>query len=227
MGQTALPGKVVTGNKNCEWIYRFWAKPGGPWGGIVPPSPVLTPGSALGWRPRVARSSAQAFIHRTAAGRVRQSSRRVPMVGRLASQAALLLSRAPSSIRFRWAKMRGSRPASLAAGVILPITLCRRTSLWCATYSATSRQRKRHSGKCVRNRFLTRVLSVDSLCAMGRPRRADDGGLIYHVLNRAKRGRRSSRKTGTTRPSSVFWKRLSIAREQGCWPTVSCPTTGT
>jgi hypothetical protein len=32
---------------------------------------------------------------------------------------------------------------------------------------------------------LTRVLSVDSLCAMGRPRRADDGGLIYHVLNRA------------------------------------------
>src|SRR5271157_3338192 len=42
-----------------------------------------------------------------------------------------------------------------------------------------------HRGKCVRNRFLPRVLSVDSLCAMGRPRRADDGGLIYHVLNRA------------------------------------------
>src|SRR5271166_1395108 len=28
-------------------------------GGIVPPSPVLAPGSALGWRPRVALSSAQ------------------------------------------------------------------------------------------------------------------------------------------------------------------------
>jgi len=36
----------------------------------------------------------------------------------------------------------------------------------------------------VRNRFLPRVLSVDSLCAMGRRRRADDGGLIYYVLNR-------------------------------------------
>src|SRR5271157_3005983 len=42
-----------------------------------------------------------------------------------------------------------------------------------------------HRGKCVRNRFLPRVLSVDSLCHMGRPKRADDGGLIYHVLNRA------------------------------------------
>ncbi len=39
--------------------------------------------------------------------------------------------------------------------------------------------------KGIRNRFLTRVLSVDSLCAMGRPRRGDDGGLIDHVLNRA------------------------------------------
>ncbi len=39
--------------------------------------------------------------------------------------------------------------------------------------------------KGVGTRFLTRVLSVDSPCAMGRPRRADDGGLIDHVLNRA------------------------------------------
>ena len=60
MGQTALLVKLVTGNKNCEWIYRFWANPGRPWGGIVPPAPVLAPGSALGSRPRVALSSAQA-----------------------------------------------------------------------------------------------------------------------------------------------------------------------
>ncbi len=41
----ALLGKVVPGNKNCEWNYCIWANPGGPWGGIVPPSPVLVPGS--------------------------------------------------------------------------------------------------------------------------------------------------------------------------------------
>src|SRR4051794_599043 len=59
MGQTGLLVKLGDGNKDCEWIYRFWANPGRPWGGIVPPSPVLAPGSALGSRPRVARSSAQ------------------------------------------------------------------------------------------------------------------------------------------------------------------------
>ena len=32
---------------------------------------------------------------------------------------------------------------------------------------------------------MTRGGSLDSLCPMGRPRRADDGGLIDHVLNRA------------------------------------------
>src|SRR5208282_6713643 len=47
MGQTASLFKLATGNKNCEWIYRFWANPGRPWGGIVPPSPVLAPESAL------------------------------------------------------------------------------------------------------------------------------------------------------------------------------------
>ena len=48
------------GNKNCEWIYRFGANPGTPGSGIVPLSPVLAPGTALGSRPRVALSSAQA-----------------------------------------------------------------------------------------------------------------------------------------------------------------------
>ena len=60
IGQTALLAKLVTENKDCKWIYRFWANPGMPRGGIVPPSPVLAPGSALGSRPRVALSSAQA-----------------------------------------------------------------------------------------------------------------------------------------------------------------------
>ena len=59
MGQTGLLVKLETGDKNCEWIYRFRANPGRPWGGIVPPSPVLAPGSALRSRPRVALSSAQ------------------------------------------------------------------------------------------------------------------------------------------------------------------------
>jgi hypothetical protein len=58
-GQTGLLDKLEAGNKNCEWIYRIWANPGMPRGGIVPPAPVLAPGSALGSRPRVALSSAQ------------------------------------------------------------------------------------------------------------------------------------------------------------------------
>ena len=46
--------------KNCQWIYRFEANPGKPRGGVLPPTPVWAPGSALGSRPRVAGSSAQA-----------------------------------------------------------------------------------------------------------------------------------------------------------------------
>src|SRR5271166_2583796 len=60
MGKAASLVKLLTGNKDCEWIYRFRANPGRPWGGIVPPAPVLAPGSALRSRPRVALSSAQA-----------------------------------------------------------------------------------------------------------------------------------------------------------------------
>jgi len=54
-----LLAKLASGFKNCEWIYRFRANPGMPRGGIVPPTPVLAPGSALRSRPRVALSSAQ------------------------------------------------------------------------------------------------------------------------------------------------------------------------
>ena len=59
MGQMALLDKVVIENKTYEWIYRYGANPGRPWGGIVPPSPVLAPGSVLRSRPCVALSSAQ------------------------------------------------------------------------------------------------------------------------------------------------------------------------
>ena len=52
--------KLADDAKNCKWIYRFPANPGMPRGGIVPPTPVLAPGSALRSRPRVALSSAQA-----------------------------------------------------------------------------------------------------------------------------------------------------------------------
>jgi hypothetical protein len=49
----------VSNFQNCEWIYRIRANPGMPRGGVLPPTPVLAPGSALGSRPRVALSSAQ------------------------------------------------------------------------------------------------------------------------------------------------------------------------
>jgi hypothetical protein len=55
---TALAQRVGD-DKNCQWIYRFRANPGMPRGGVLPPTPVLAPGSALGSRPRVALSSAQ------------------------------------------------------------------------------------------------------------------------------------------------------------------------
>ena len=54
MGKTDVLAKLDSGFKDCEWIYRFRANPGMPRGGIVPPTPVLAPGSALGSRPRVA-----------------------------------------------------------------------------------------------------------------------------------------------------------------------------
>src|SRR3954471_12442648 len=59
MGRTTLLAKLGSELKNCRWIYRIWANPGMRRGGIVPPAPVLAPGSALGSRPRVALSSAQ------------------------------------------------------------------------------------------------------------------------------------------------------------------------
>src|SRR5271157_1676994 len=44
-GRTTLLSKLVGDDKNCKWIYRFSANPGMPRGGVLPPTPVLAPGS--------------------------------------------------------------------------------------------------------------------------------------------------------------------------------------
>ena len=59
-GETTLLAKIAGDFKDYEWIYRFGANPGMPRGGVLPPTPVLAPEPALGSRPRVALSSAQA-----------------------------------------------------------------------------------------------------------------------------------------------------------------------
>jgi hypothetical protein len=60
MGTTIELAPLASDFKNCQGIDRFKANPGMRRGGVLPPTPVLAPGSALGSRPRVARSSAQA-----------------------------------------------------------------------------------------------------------------------------------------------------------------------
>jgi hypothetical protein len=60
-GDRTLAGVLGNGYKDYRWIYRFRANPGKPGSGIVPLFPVLAPGTALGSRPRVALSSAQAL----------------------------------------------------------------------------------------------------------------------------------------------------------------------
>ena len=59
-GETTLLAKIAGDFKDYEWIYRFGANPGMPRGGVLPSTPVLAPEPALGSRPRVALSSAQA-----------------------------------------------------------------------------------------------------------------------------------------------------------------------
>ncbi len=66
------------------WIYRFWANPGRPWGGILPPAAVLAPGSALGSRPRVALSSAQVARVYPLRAKLEIVVRRPPQSGRRA-----------------------------------------------------------------------------------------------------------------------------------------------
>src|SRR4051812_46813694 len=61
MGKAASLVKLVTWNKDCEWIYRFRANPGRPWGRHRAALSGLGLWSALGSRPRVALPSAQVF----------------------------------------------------------------------------------------------------------------------------------------------------------------------
>src|SRR4051812_36590499 len=120
MGKAVSLVKLVIGNKDCEWIYRFRANPGRPWGGIVPPSPVLAPGRRSGRVPALPypppRSPQCTPEHYDCAN---------PSFSALARRRAL----AVASFCLRAAQIASARPASLSAGVIEAIALCRRTVL--------------------------------------------------------------------------------------------------
>ena len=60
MGQTTLLAKLVSDDKNCEWIYRICANPGMLRGSVLPPFPALAPGSVLRSHPLAPQSSSQA-----------------------------------------------------------------------------------------------------------------------------------------------------------------------
>ena len=108
MGQTASLFKLATGNKNCEWIYRFWANPGRPWGGFVPPSPVLAPESCSGRVPALPYPPPR-------------SSQCTSQDCGWAISFSLVLARrlalAVASFSLRAAQMASARPASFSAGV--------------------------------------------------------------------------------------------------------------
>src|SRR5262249_55351327 len=59
MGQRTVLVKLVGDDKDCERIVRFVVDLGIPRGGLLAQSPISTPGSALGSRPRVALSFAE------------------------------------------------------------------------------------------------------------------------------------------------------------------------
>jgi hypothetical protein len=109
MGQTALLAKLVTENKDCEWIYRFRANPGRPWGGIVPPSPVLAPGRRSGRVPALPYPP-PTLPQCNSEGYDRANSFSLDLARRLASALA--------SFSLRAAQMASARPASLSAGVM-------------------------------------------------------------------------------------------------------------
>ena len=65
-----LPRSPSLLSQEMERDVSLLGQSGRPWGGIVPPSPVLAPGSVLGSRPRVALSSLGSFnlLRSTATG---------------------------------------------------------------------------------------------------------------------------------------------------------------
>src|SRR5262245_8232157 len=81
-------------------ICRLRANPEeGRLGGLVPPSSVLAPGSALGSCRHGALSSPRAIAHRSAAERRRQGSLWEQIADRFASRAFFRLSLATASLR--------------------------------------------------------------------------------------------------------------------------------
>src|SRR5271157_4574908 len=73
LGACGLTGSVCTGQapsslrhslitQHVNGFIAFRPIPGMPRGGVLPPTPVLAPGAALGSRPRVALSSAQVTL---------------------------------------------------------------------------------------------------------------------------------------------------------------------
>ncbi len=125
----------------------------------MPPPLVFVPGSALGSCLHGALSSAQAIIHRSATTRHRQRPcRRVHTVARLASRAALLLSLAAFQL-------------AIPLGDDHPF----------ATEGKKGVRRVRKGSGSVPDIWLAPPYRQD----IPRPRRAAEGGLIYHALNRA------------------------------------------
>src|SRR3954452_21447530 len=108
MGKAASLVKLAAENKDCEWIYRFQANPGRPWGGIVPPSPVLAPGRRSGRVPALPYPPTRCS-HCTP----ELSDGAKPSFSASARRRAL----AVASFCFRAAQIASARPASLSAGV--------------------------------------------------------------------------------------------------------------
>ena len=92
-----------------DGIIAFWPIPGGPWGGSVPPSPVLAPEwascriPALPYPPLRSR-------HRTSL----DCGRAIPCSSALARLSGAMAFASPS---FRADQMASARPAGLSAGV--------------------------------------------------------------------------------------------------------------
>ena len=103
MGQTASLAKLLTENKDCKWIYRFRTNPGMPRGGIVPPSPVLAPGSASGRVPALPDLPSR-LRQCNPKGYDRANSFALDLARRLASALAATLSQSFSQ------KSRGMQP---------------------------------------------------------------------------------------------------------------------
>jgi hypothetical protein len=133
MGEAGLLVKLETGNKDCEWIYRFWANPGRPRGGIVPPAPVLAPGSALGFPAPGLPYPPPRLPECNSADRVRANSFFLTLARRRPS--------ACDSSSRRAAQIASARPANLSAGLTYAIALCRRT---CCNGSRTRRPTAEH-----------------------------------------------------------------------------------